>query len=205
MSVKLVEFVADFAVGLKIADAKFPRAANARTKVFFKPGIGPHSESQGIELVASELRAKHLEKYENKLFTRVPYPSENRQQCDLCLGQKPQWDWCIEVKMLRFLGDNGKVNDNILMHILSPYSKHRSALTDCTKLIDSGFEGKKAILIYGYDHEEWPLDPAINSFEILAGTSVKLGKRYTAHFCNLIHPVHKEGRVFGWEIKALGS
>ena len=34
--------------------------------------------------------------------------------------------------MLRFMGDNGKLNDNIVMHILSPYPEHRSALTDCT-------------------------------------------------------------------------
>ena len=26
-----------------------------------------------------------------------------------------------EVKMLRLMGDNGKPNDNMLMHILSPY------------------------------------------------------------------------------------
>jgi hypothetical protein len=33
--------------------------------------------------------------------------------------------------MLRLLGDNGKLNDNMLMHVLSPYQAHRSALTDC--------------------------------------------------------------------------
>lgn len=32
------------------------------------------------------------------------------------------------------LGDNGKPNDNMIMHILSPYPDHRSALTDCSKL-----------------------------------------------------------------------
>jgi hypothetical protein len=34
----------------------------------------------------------------------------------------------------RILGDNGKLNDNMLMHILSPYPQHRSAVTDCNKL-----------------------------------------------------------------------
>ena len=42
--------------------------------------------------------------------------------------------------MLRFLGDNGKPNDNILMHVLSPYPQHRSALTDCEKLARSSVE-----------------------------------------------------------------
>jgi hypothetical protein len=49
------------------------------------------------------------------------------------------------------MGDNGKPNDNMLMHILSPYPSHRSALTDCQKLAASGFSGSLAILIYGYD------------------------------------------------------
>jgi hypothetical protein len=50
----------------------------------------------------------------------------------VCLGGPAPWEWAIEVKMLRFMGDNGKLNDNIVMHILSPYPEHRSALTDCT-------------------------------------------------------------------------
>jgi len=45
------------------------------------------------------------------------------------------------VKMLRLMGDNSKPNDNMLMHILSPYPSHRSALTDCQKLAASGFQG----------------------------------------------------------------
>ena len=53
--------------------------------------------------------------------------------------------------MLRLMGDNGKPNDNMLMHILSPYPKDRSALTDCAKLLGSGLVGRKAIVIYGFD------------------------------------------------------
>jgi hypothetical protein len=83
----------------------------------------------------------------------VPYPGLSRQKCDLCLGSSPDWSWAIEVKMLRLLGDNGKDNDNMLMHILSPYPQHRSALTDCRKLAVSTIRGKRAIMIYGYDQE----------------------------------------------------
>jgi hypothetical protein len=36
--------------------------------------------------------------------------------------------------MLRIFGDNGKLNDNMLMHVLSFYPAHLSALTDCGKL-----------------------------------------------------------------------
>jgi hypothetical protein len=45
----------------------------------------------------------------------------------------------VEVKMLRLMGDNGKPNDNMLMHILSPYPDDNSALTDCQRLAASGF------------------------------------------------------------------
>lgn len=83
----------------------------------------------------------------------MPYPSASRQICDLCLGVAPNGDWAIEVKMLRFLEDNGKPNDYMLMHILSPDAEHRSALTDCEKLVTKGPKGRKAVLIFGYDYE----------------------------------------------------
>ena len=50
------------------------------------------------------------------------------------------------------MGDNGKPNNNMLMHILSPYPNGRSALTDCVKLVESGLNGPKAILIYRFDN-----------------------------------------------------
>lgn len=53
----------------------------------------------------------------------------------------------MEVKMLRLMGDNGKPNDNILMHILSPYPEHRSALTDCDKLRGSNLSDRCAVMI----------------------------------------------------------
>ena len=101
--------------------------------------------------------------------------------------------------MLRLMGDNGKPNDNILMHILSPYPEHRSALTDCTKLTSSGFTGRTALLIYGCEYTEWPIEPAITSFELLADQNVTLGVRNQAETQQLIHSIHNQGRVFSWE------
>jgi hypothetical protein len=102
--------------------------------------------------------------------------------------------------MLRLFGDNGKLNDNMLMHILSPYPAHRSALTDCAKLTTSGLAGRTAILIFGYDYEGWAMDPAIEAFETLAAERVILGDRHEAAYDDLIHPVHRRGRVFAWEV-----
>jgi hypothetical protein len=118
-------------------------------------------------------------------------------------GAPAPWDWAIEVKMLRLLGDNGRPNDNMVTHILSPYPTHNSALTDCTKLLASQLGIHKAILIYGFDYPRLPMDPAIEAFEALASREVKLGRHAVAAFDGLIHPVHQRGRVFGWEVLAL--
>ena len=52
--------------------------------------------------------------------TNISYPN-GRQKCDLCVGTPLTWEWAVEIKMLRLMGDNGKPNHNMLMHILSPY------------------------------------------------------------------------------------
>jgi hypothetical protein len=130
----------------------------------------------------------------------VRYAASSRQRCDWCLGSEPDWIWAIEVKLLRMLGDNGKPNDNMLMHILSPYPKHNSALTDCEKLVESSLRGRKAILILGYNYDEWSLTPAIEAFETLARGRVALGPRHAAQFDDLVHQHHQRGSVYAWEV-----
>ena len=129
----------------------------------------------------------------------VPYPI-GRQKCDLCIGTHPAWEWNVEFKMLRLMGDNGKPNDNMLMHILSPYPNDRSALTDCLKLAECTLPGRKAVIIYGFDYGQLPMEPAIEAFEILANRWVRLSPRLVHAYADLVHPVHRDGRVFGWEI-----
>ena len=58
----------------------------------------------------------------------------------------------------------------------------------------------KYVLIYGYDYEAWPMDRAIEAFELLARQHVRLGPRVVAGANTLVHPVHRTSRVFGWEI-----
>jgi hypothetical protein len=102
--------------------------------------------------------------------------------------------------MMRLMGDNGKANDNILTHILSPYPQQRSALTDCSKLKDSGFNGRLGILIYGYSYQGYPLEPVIHAFELLAQDRCRLSPHAEANFSGLIHPVHHEGAIYVWEL-----
>lgn len=160
----------------------------------YLPGIGPRTEKATTRLVLSaaakvvDLLPVHFE---------VPYPAQPKNRCDVVLGEPVEW--AIEVKMLRLMGDNGKPND-MLMHLMPPYPAHRSALTDCEKLLASGFDARKALLVFGYDYDEWPVDPAIDAFEGLAQRRVRLAAAQPARFNNLVHPIHHRGRVFAWEL-----
>jgi hypothetical protein len=196
--IELAQLVQDFAVAIRRADSRGPQAVWSRTRRPYRPGIGPHTEDQTLKLVIKELIACDAA-YIPHSFS-VPYPGASRQRCDWCLGSPPAWDWATEVKMLRLFGDNGKLDDNMLMHILSPYPDHRSALTDCVKLADSGLRGRKAIMIFGYDYDDWPMDPVIDAFESLASDHVGLGRQYQAAYDHLMHPIHQRGRVFAWEL-----
>lgn len=129
----------------------------------------------------------------------VSYPGTPRQKCDWSFTSAEE-TWFVEVKMARFKGNNGKPADSTVTHLISPYDRDRSALYDTVKLATSKFQGRKAILVYGYDFVDITLDPVIDALELLASHRVQLGPRHTATFSNLIHPVHQQGRVFAWEI-----
>jgi hypothetical protein len=167
VSLLLTDLVTDFAQGIQAVDSLAPVASSSRTGASYRPGIGPHTETQTIKLVMAHLAVAAPLGYASYRLG-VPYADGTRQACDVCLGGPAPWEWAIEVKMLRLMGDDGKLNDNMLMHILSPYPAHRSALTDCTKLLDSQLGARKAILIYGYDYPGWAMDPGIGAFETLA-------------------------------------
>ena len=197
-TVDLAGLVNDFAQAIKRIDQRRPQWGR------YQPGIGPHPETKAVALVVDELVTLNNERYEGRLKTEVRYADQSRRKCDLCIGHDPNWEWAIEVKMLRLMGDNNKPNDNMMTHILSPYPQDRSALTDCTKLIASGLQGRKAVLIYGFDYSDAPMDLAIEAFEVLAHREVCLGEKYLDSYNGLVHPVHQSGRVFAWEISKRG-
>ena len=188
----------DFADGIVAADAAAPIATSRRSRRAFQPGIGPHSEPQALDLVLAQMEAADPERYV-QIEVGIPYPHEPRKKCDFMVGNGEDCLY-VESKLLRILGDNGKPNDNMLMHILSPYETHRSALTDIRKLRDSQFHGRKAILIFGFEAEDWPLAPAIDAFEQLARAAGPLGPRHTAGYEGLIHPIHASGATYIWEV-----
>jgi hypothetical protein len=193
----LATITQDFSSALMRVDATRPIAISSTTGKAYQAGIGPHTETATLELIRKALSSDAPYR---ALRPHVSYPQVVQQKCDWHLAC-PEWgDIFIEAKMMRLMGDNGKANDNILTHILSPYPQQRSALTDCEKLARSGFRGRYVILIYGYDYPSFPLDPVMEAFEILAERRVRLLGKASAPFGDLVHPVHKNGATFGWEI-----
>ena len=178
---------------VQTVDARLPVAKNKRTGIAFGAGLGPHSETETFKLIIDEARASDPGWFTDVGFS-IPYPESSRQKCDFRLST-PAGELFVEGKLLRLKGDNGKPNDNMLMHIVSPYPQHRSALTDCTKLAKSQLPGVKVITIVGYSYSDLPLEPAICAFETLARSEVSLGKRHQAQFRELRHPVHREGSI----------
>lgn len=188
--ISLRTIVEDFAHAMSAVDRHRPQHVT-RKGVPYRPGIGPFPETSTVEMVARELRSGRG--YAD-LEADVRYPERgSTQRCDLCTEE-----WAIEVKMLRLFGDDGKPNDDMLTHILSPYPSHRSALTDCVKLGSSGIRPQRAVLIYAYEYPEWPSEPALAAFERLA--EAWIGPRESARTGVLIHPVHAEASVHAWEL-----
>jgi len=102
--------------------------------------------------------------------------------------------------MARLSGDNGKPDDTSIKDILSPYERDRSAISDCTKLITSGFAGRTALMIHGFEDVRRPLERIIDAFEVLAYARVSLGPCQVCRLEKLVHPTFSDGRVFAWEV-----
>lgn len=191
--VRLEEFVQHFTDGLIEADCKRPQANDTASGALSKPGIGPFAEDHAVNLIVKELELAVPSKYAGRIAVGVPYPDAPERKCDLCIGTQPDWEWAVQVKMLRYVGEDGQLSDSILRH-------HRSAVRECLELANSSLGENKALLIYGFEHEHWPLDPAIDAFEKFAQKSVPLGSRHVGDFDGLMHPIYSLGRVFSWAL-----
>lgn len=193
---ELDEVVRVFAMAIEAVDARCP-AYVTRTGRAYRAGISPYPENKAMELVAAELRAGAGV----TCGQFMPYPTSVRQKCDLWLGDP--LDWVVEVKMGRFRGDNAKPDDTGIKDLISPFRGDRSALIDGLKLAVSEFPSRKAVLVYGFDDRERPLEDAIEALDVLLRHRVALGMRCEATLVQLRHPVFSSGRVIAWEITGL--
>jgi hypothetical protein len=156
----------------------------------FQPGVGPYGEPQLVKLVATKLSS--LPRYGAGVKTkRTP---------DLLVSGH----WALEVKLARPFGDNGRTAENWSVNLLHPYEGNTSLLGDCVKLLASTCQLRKGVIGIGYEHDppQITLEPLWRGFELLASEvmGVKLGARAMARRTGLIHPVHQQLIVVGWEV-----
>lgn len=102
-------------------------------------------------------------------WIEVKYPNR-RGNCDLCINTQdyeielgePKYEWAIEMKYVRFIGDNGKNNDYGVTKVASPYRKDRSSVLDAERLSDFTIAKRKAIIMYGFEFDSASYDHAIS-------------------------------------------
>ena len=193
VTTELADIVCDFAAALKAADSSRP-IDNPK----YKPGIGPHREDVAIALALTLMKLGKPERY-GTAVTGQCYP-EKSTKCDLVLPT----EWAIELKLVRPFYDNGTEDQYWVKNLLYPYAGHESAAGDAVKVRDSAFTTKTAVLIFGFEHmpAKIDLEPAITAFELIAREilGVCLGDRQHSRQIDLVHPVHRQLRVDGWEV-----
>ena len=178
---RVVEDVADALVSIDASRVPFKH---------FQSGVGPYGEPQVVRAIAQRLNG--LEAYRGAVRTkRCP---------DLLI----QGAWSIEFKLARPFGDNGKEAENWSVNLLHPYEGNVSVIGDCMKLDGLNGSERKAVIVIGYEHmpPRIRLAPLLAGFEAVARdvVGIKLGIRVESKRLDLVHPVHQQLLVAGWEV-----
>ena len=91
---------------------------------------------------------------------------DSRETCDLVLSSKEDgepfgmFEWAVEMKYLRLVGNNGNNNDYVMQKAISPFLKDRSLVHDIEKLKKASFGKRKAVIFYGFDYDLSSVDHA---------------------------------------------
>ena len=157
----------------------------------YQPGVGPYGEPQLIRNLLKYLVFKYPAEYVKAKTKRNP---------DVLIPNK----WALEFKIVRPYGDNGKEAEHWSQNLVHPYPGNVSSIGDAYKLLDSSYYERKGIIVIAYEHTppEIHVDILVDCFENIAQTILELplSQRFTAKIQNLIHPVHQQATVYGWEI-----
>lgn len=191
----MYDIVTDFAAAFKAVDASAP-VGKSRTRIY-RPGIGPLGEEAAIDRALQFLKSDKPARYANAGPKRYPGLTV---QCDVVIPN----EWALEFKLIRPFGDNGDEAEHWSENILHPYEGNVSSIGDALKLMKSNFAEQRGILVFGYEHTPAKIDltVAVAAFELVATqiAGIQLGERNRAEFDSLIHPVHQQGKVFGWQV-----
>lgn len=159
------------------------------------PGIGPCDENLLVKKIADKLNSK---KYHKVSVDATGHPD-----------MQIEGSWALEFKIVRPYNDNGKEADNWSVKLIHPYEGNKSMLGDCLKLLNLKLplQEKKGVIALAFQPNDNPPEtqvlPLIEVFELIAKKimRIKLGPRITENRKNLIHPVHQQMIVYGWEVK----
>ena len=111
-----------------------------------------------------------------------PYP-DSRDTCDLVITDSSsdvpfgEFEWAIELKYLRLVGNNGNNNDYVMQKAISPFLKDRSLVHDIEKLKKATFGQRKAVIFYGFDYDETSVPHAEMMCERIRA-SIEVGEDY---------------------------
>lgn len=153
---KIVQRIADL---IPIIDSSTNiQNRNRRNKRPYVKGVATLFEPQ----FTKELVRTWPIEFDNDLsIIKDEFPYENSSEtCDLVLTDSTeenllgQFEWAIELKYLRLVGNNGNNNDYVMQKAISPFLKDRSLVHDIEKLKKATFAKKKAVIFYGFDYDE---------------------------------------------------
>lgn len=154
--------------------------------------MGPYGEPQVL---------KQLVKYLSKSYPEFYKDAKTKREPDVLIPGR----WALEFKIVRPFGDNGKEAEHWSQNLIHPYEGNVSSIGDAIKLLKSDLEERKGIIVITYEHNPpiIPVDILVDCFEYIALkiVEVPLCIRHTIKIKNLIHPVHQQGTVYGWELR----
>jgi hypothetical protein len=164
MHKQLEEIVESMAEGLVEIDqtTEIQNSANPETSNYgnYLKGVGCLGEHQ----FRDELTNWWNNNFDSqKMVREIKYPENGRLKCDIGLTNmsdqgdirlNDNFNWVIELKYIRFIGDNGKVNNYGLGKVVSPYKAEHSSVGDAIRLSKTKMGKKKAIVMYGFEFDE---------------------------------------------------
>ncbi|MCK4679454.1 MAG: hypothetical protein KAT48_15070 [Bacteroidales bacterium] len=191
MSFNLKEFIQDFKDSFEYTDKIL-----GPSKEFILKG---KSAGNGISAFPESTIVKWIvennTKFSDAKINRK-YP-KSKKRIDLCYQDLP-----IEIKFIRQKGAiNNNLSEQFVKHLLSPQSKHGSALTDGLKILENYENGVILIIIYEYDDPD-TIEPDIlfNDWKLLAKKRFSFDKIEKIDFKLPVSEFHKKGMICAIQI-----
>ena len=136
---------------------------NRRNKRPYIKGVPTLWEPQFVKELVGWWRKNHGDELSD-INDEFPYPTGTTargrgETCDVVLtGEDTEviwgnYEWAVEIKYLRLVGNNGNNNDYVMQKAISPYLKDRSLVHDIEKIKGASFAKRRAVVFYGFEFD----------------------------------------------------